>query len=450
MKKLFLIILLCLNVSRTQTIKINISNTTADKAYLSFLEGETVNQIDSIFTKEKGLFQFNLNSERHHYGIYRLSFDNNKWIDFVYDKEDIEIKTDANNITDNLVVVNSESNRLYYTFIKLNREYKTKSEAIQLFLSRYPKDDEFYITTQNKLSQLQKKYLNFVNSTLQKYPKSFIARYIRSSQLPVVDGSIPFDKQLDYLRIHSLEYVDFDDTELIYSDAFTNKTIEYLSYYKNPKLEKGQLEKEFTVAVDTLLNKAKVNQFVYKQVVEYLISGFKTYGFSEVIDYIVDNYAIKDNVCLDEKLETSIKTRLDQTKTFSKGTVVPDILLPDSSGIMQELYKINSENILIVFYASWCPHCKKLLPELNKLYKNQTDKKIEVFAVSMDTSKTDWLNFVKKYNFTWINVSDLKGGYGKASKDYKVYATPTMFLIDDKKEIISRPTEIEEIKNLIK
>ena len=40
-------------------------------------------------------------------------------------------------------------------------------------------------------------------------------------------------------------------------------------------------------AVDTVLNKAKVNEIVYKHIVEYLLDGFKKFGFDNVINYIV-------------------------------------------------------------------------------------------------------------------------------------------------------------------
>ena len=75
--------------------------------------------------------------------------------------------------------------------------------------------------------------------------------------------------------------------------------------------------------------------------------------------------------------------------------------------------------------------------------------KLKIFAISLDTSKSDWLNYIRKNNYNWINVSDLKGGYGKAVKDYKVYATPSMFLVNDKKELIAIPAKIEDLKKYL-
>ena len=95
-----------------------------------------------------------------------------------------------------------------------------------------------------------------------------------------------------------MDNVNFYDTDLIYSDAFTNKTIEYLTYYRNPQLPLELLEKEFMAAVDTILNKVKVNSVVYQHMVEYLLDGFKKFGFDNVLNYIVENYVVKDDLCL--------------------------------------------------------------------------------------------------------------------------------------------------------
>jgi len=232
---------------------------------------------------------------------------------------------------------------------------------------------------------------------------------------------------------------------LIYSDEFTNKSIEYLTYYRNPQLPMGLLEKEFEAAIDTILNKAKVNEIVYKHIVEYLLDGFKKFGFDNVIDYILENYVIKDEICLNEKLETALERRIQQSRNFKIGSIIPNISIPDSSGSLIDLNKINSEKTLIIFYASWCPHCQTLLPQINEIYKSQKEKNFEVLAVSIDTSKSDWLNFVKTNNLDWINVSDLKGWGGKAVQDYYIYATPTMFLVDKNLKLIGMPKSVEEL-----
>ena len=45
---------------------------------------------------------------------------------------------------------------------------------------------------------------------------------------------------------------------------------------------------------------------VYQHIVEYLLDGFKKFGFDNVVDYVVENYVIKDDLCLRSKADSCI------------------------------------------------------------------------------------------------------------------------------------------------
>ena len=440
------------NSNFAQNISIIVENSQITNYYIFQIEGEKTTKIDSVnFTK--GQYQFSLDGR--HNGFYRLQLDNRHWLDFVNDGNDVEINTDFNSIIDSLEIVKSKSNRLYYNFMELSKSYKTKTELLNIILMNFPNDDVYYRTTQKRLGEIQKEYKNFVNVTSQNDSKSFIARYIKSAQLPIVvqlpnRPKNPYEdnEQLKFLKAHALDNVDFKDIELLYSDLFTNKSIEYLTYYRNQQLPKALLEQEFMKAVDTLLNKAKVNELVYQQMTEYLVDGFTKFGFDAIINYIVEKYVIKDDLCLDSKLESTIQKRIDQAKNFKIGSKVPNIILPDSAGNTVDLSKIESEKILIIFYASWCPHCKSTITELIKLYNNQKQKNVEVLAISLDENRNDWTKFVRDNELNWINVSDLKGWGGKATEDYFIYATPTMFLVNKDLKIEAKPLSSQEIRRV--
>ena len=450
MKKIIFVLLLIFSGSIfPQKSSFIIHDISENQCTLSFLRGETVYKLETLSASQPGVFSYNFNKEKNNCGIYRLSVNKSKFLDFVFDNEEIEITTNINNIFDSLKIIKSESNRLFYKFIRLNKEYKTKSELLLLMMARYPKDDDFYEAVKNKLIVLQSEYLKFVNEESQAKPNSFIAKYIKAAQLSLTDINLPAEKQLTFLKTHGLDNVDFGNSDLMFSDAFTNKSIEYLTYYRNPQMPKELLEKEFIAAVDSILNKAKVNPLVYKQVTEYLVDGFRKFGFDFIIDYIVDNYVIKDDLCLDSKLTTSIQRRMDQAKHLKIGATAPNIILPDAEGKMVDLNKINTKKTLIIFYASWCPHCNELLPKISEFYNCSKDKIFEVIAISIDTNKTDWMNFITKNNLKWKNLCDLKGWSSSAANDYYLYATPTFFVIDSQKKIIAKPYMIEDIKKAL-
>lgn len=431
-------------VTHAQQIKLKISGAPT-KATIMQLEGEKATKIDSV-RLQNDYFKFSL--EGKHNGFYRIQFDKKNNLTFINDGTDVEISTSYENIYNDLKVEKSNSNKLFYQFNELNKAYKKKNELLNVILSNYPEDDKYYAITKERLLEIQSDYRKFVEVTSQKKPNSFIARYIKSAQLPIVGLSIPQHLKLYFLKKHSLDKVDFNDAEMIYSDLFANKSIEYLMYYRNQQLPKALLESEFMKAVDTLLNKAKVNELVYKHTTDYLIDGFTKFGFDKIIDYIVENYVIKDNICIDSKLETTIQKRIDQAKYLGIGKKVPNIILPDTNGTMVNLKKIKTEKVLILFYASWCPHCKKSLPDLVKLYNNQKTKKIEILAVSIDENRAEWTKIIKDYKLNWLNVSDLKGWDSKSAKDYHIYATPTMFLLNKGRKIIAKPITIDEVSKL--
>ncbi len=441
-KTITIIFLLSISNMIAQSIELRIKDYIG-KVYFSNAIGDITTLLDSVNINYDTQLLLNKKLKS---GLNRISFTHNKWIDFVNDGKDVKISTDVKYVLDSLKVIESESNKLFYTFLRLNKTYKIKTELLQLIIARFPQDDIYYKETKKRLNELQSEYLQFVNITTQEDPTAFVAKYIQSSQLPVIDSDIPLEKQIDYLKSHALDYVNFSDASLINSDLFTNKTIEYLTYFRNPQLPKELLEKEFMKTVDSLLNKAKVNQVVYQHITEYLIDGFKKFGFDQVLDYIVENYVIKDDLCLDVKTEGLIKRRIEHAKLFKIGATVPNIILPELNRKQIDLSKITTEKILIVFYASWCPHCKELLPQLNELKKNKGNK-LEVLAISLDNKKEEWTNFVKNHCSLLINVSDLQGWDGKTSNDYYIYATPTMFLINTDSKIIGIPKSFEQIKS---
>jgi peroxiredoxin len=429
-------------------VTVTVTNLSAERATLSSLRGEKILAVDSIASTGSGRFTFTLD-EKSTPGMYRLSFEKGKWIDFVSDGEDVEIVTDAKSPLDSLGVIRSESNRLYYAFRRLNQQYKTRSEILQLVLARYPPDDAYYATTQATVAEVQRSYGDFVESATNTNPTSFVARYIRSAQLPVVDLSQPLERQLAYLKSRALDRVDFTDEGLIRSDLFTGKSIEYLMYYRNPQLPKELLAKEFNGAVDSILNRAKVNQAVYRHITEYLIDGFKQFGFEECINYILENYVIKDDLCLDEGSGSTIQRMIDQKKRLPVGGIAPDILLPDASGKLTSLLTMNAEKILIVFYSISCPHCQTIIPRLSSLAKEKDRDALSVLAVSLDSNVSDWLSFIRANVLTWTNVIDTRGWGGGAAGEYCIYATPTMVLLNREKRVIAKPLTIEDLQRVL-
>ena len=70
-------------------------------------------------------------------------------------------------------------------------------------------------------------------------------------------------------------------------------------------------------------------------------------------------------------------------------------------------------------------------------------------AVSIDDDNQKWQEALSAHHYPWINVSDLKGWDSQAAIDYNIYATPTMFLLDKNKKIVSKPITFDELKSAL-
>jgi len=387
--------------------------------------------------------EYHIDSQTIDTGMYRLFIDKTTWIDFLSDGNPIELKTKVTDAFNSLIVVTSECNRLYYEFLRLNIIHKRKSQLMQIILQNYPEQDDYFNMTKEKYGIIHSEYYRFVNETSQENPNSFISKYVKSAQLPMIVVDLPAEKHLEYLKNHAL---DFGDIELLDSDVFTNKTIEYISYYRNPKLAKEKQNVEFKTAVDKILGKQGMHELISRQILEYMIKGFQKYGFDDVIEYVLKKYTKEGDGCIDGDLKNTIERRRNQERYMKIGSMTTNIVLGDSN---IDLKKITAEKTLLVFYAVSCPHCKKLLPELDDLYKALEKGQLEVIAISLDQDGEQWNHFIQEGGFEWINVHEPKGWHSKAAADFFVYTKPTMFLLDSDGKIVGKPKKVKELLDLL-
>ena len=307
----------------------------------------------------------------------------------------------------------------------------------------------FYESVAGQMEYLQKAQQKYLDSLVRLYPNSFAVRIARVYQTPFISASLNKEERIVFLKQHYFDNINFSDTALLRSMVFVNKAIAYLSIYSNNRMPQKQLEAEFIKAVTLMLGAASVNPVIYKFWLDYVVGGFDKYHFDEVITYIADNFQDPSS-CEDQERKSALQKKLDTFKKISIGKIAPEMEVPDVKGKPVKLSGINSEYTLVVFYASTCPHCAAMTPRLKDLYDKQKPKRFEVMSVSIDTSRTEWTNFIREQKLNWINVSDLKGFAGKSADDFNIYATPTMFLLDREKKILSKPVSLMELEQALR
>ena len=196
------------------------------------------------------------------------------------------------------------------------------------------------------------------------------------------------------------------------------------------------------------------------------------------LQYDKDNYVLNDNTDINyiklvaEKLQEkypnhkqtkallndleSITRRLDELKFKNlindygdiQEKSLFDIKLKDINGKTQGLNDLKGKVVLLNFWASWSKSSMENNPVLLDIYKKYRNKGFEIYAVSLDSSRTAWKRAIDFDVLPWINVSDLNFPESEVANLYNITKLPTNFLIDGEQNILGKdfgPKELERI-----
>lgn len=107
-----------------------------------------------------------------------------------------------------------------------------------------------------------------------------------------------------------------------------------------------------------------------------------------------------------------------------KQTIAPDWTLSTPSGQTVTLSdEVDSQTTIVLFWATWCPYCKALMPHLQSI-KLEYGKDVKVLAISI-RDDGDPVAFIENtaYDFTVLPNGD------NVAELYDVRGTPGVFVI---------------------
>ncbi|MBT3243362.1 MAG: AhpC/TSA family protein [Bacteroidetes bacterium] len=129
--------------------------------------------------------------------------------------------------------------------------------------------------------------------------------------------------------------------------------------------------------------------------------------------------------------------RSAQNQSIGIGVESPEIKLPNPDGAIISLSSLRGKYVLLDFWAAWCSPCRRENPNLVRAYNKFNSKGFEIYQVSLDRKRADWVQAIQADKLNWTQVSDLKYWGSPVAKLYYISSIPANFLIDPEGKIIA-------------
>lgn len=116
----------------------------------------------------------------------------------------------------------------------------------------------------------------------------------------------------------------------------------------------------------------------------------------------------------------------DAAPLLRPGNIAPAWTLPSPEGAPVRFPDAASGRpAVVLFWATWCPYCKALMPRLDEIRSEYALSGVRIFAVNI-WEDGDPVAFVREAGFDFV----LALGGDEVAKAYGVIGTPGLFVVD--------------------
>lgn len=146
----------------------------------------------------------------------------------------------------------------------------------------------------------------------------------------------------------------------------------------------------------------------------------------------------------ENKLKKTISNKADTASKF------PDIRGANHIGQSVALREIGSKYILLEFWASWCPPCRKANPGYVHVYHKYHKKGLDYFSISLDDKHEKWARAIEEDRLIWPNhICEYMGWESKWAAYYGVESIPNNVLYDQTGKIIAKELSPDQLDRIL-
>lgn len=111
------------------------------------------------------------------------------------------------------------------------------------------------------------------------------------------------------------------------------------------------------------------------------------------------------------------------------GRPAPDFTLATLKGEKVNMTKYrDGKKAIVFFWATWCPHCRVALKDLNRIYAEIEKKGIKLIVVDLAETKEEVAYYAKKNKLVVDVFLDTEG---ELAEPYGIIGVPTFYFIDE-------------------
>lgn len=364
-------------------------------------------------------------------------------IDFLFNKEDVELSLDFTQPDATLEIIQSNENKAYFGYLKKDNQFFQKLGALEQVVIQYPDKDDFYKLALKYYVQFQIEREKWIDSIYHAAPGQLASKILNTRRMPFSSGDLTPEQRDSVFKSQFLEKMSFTDSTLLFTNIYTDKLFQYINFFIKRELGPRENEAGVIAALDGIMPKISENEQIKNYLLQFLIAGLESMKMEEVLAHISTNYMQQCEGSMD-----LVKRRLDGYKKMAVGNKVPDMVAMDINNNPVSLYESVFPYTLLIFWHTECAHCKALMADLPKMAGKGLFQKhnVNIISISIDEERENWVKFSAENKMEWSNAF-IEGGFSsEVAGNYNLFATPSMFLIDNTNTIVAKPITVEELE----